>query len=145
MIAPANAWRWWVIRHFCACAWCGNSIASSSSAAGSDNGTNSPPTLSLRWADDSRVAWHCVVPGKSMHNAFLESFNGRLRGELLNETLFASLAQARIALECRRTDYNGSRPHSQLEWKTPSLLALAFHPPERALQTLEASSRLDKT
>src|SRR5262249_4875006 len=83
MIAPANAWRWWVIRHFCACAWCGNSIASSSSAAGSDNGTNSPPTLSLRWADDSRVAWHYVVPGKSMQNAFLESFNGRLRGELL--------------------------------------------------------------
>jgi len=47
---------------------------------------------------------------------------------LLNETLFSSLAQARVALGCWRADYNGSRPHSQLGWKTPSEYAFTIHP-----------------
>ena len=63
-----------------------------------------------------------------MQNAFIESFNGRLRDELLNETLFTSLVQARIALGCWRVDYNDARPHSQLGWKTPSEFASIFHP-----------------
>jgi putative transposase len=46
----------------------------------------------------------------------------------LNETLFTSLAQARVALGCWRADYNGSRPHSRLGWKTPSEFAFTFHP-----------------
>jgi putative transposase len=66
------------------------------------------------------------APGKPMQNAFIESFNGRRRDELLNETLFASLAQARVALGCWRADYNGSRPHSQLGWRTPA--EFTFHP-----------------
>jgi putative transposase len=49
-----------------------------------------------------------------MQNTFIESFNGRLRDELVNETLFSSLAMARVALGCWRADYNSSRPHSQL-------------------------------
>jgi putative transposase len=69
-----------------------------------------------------------IAPGKPMQNAFIESFNGRLRDELLNETLFTSLAQARVALQCWRTDYNGARPHSQLGWRTPSEFAFTFHP-----------------
>jgi len=63
-----------------------------------------------------------------MQNAFIESFNGRLRDELLNETLFTSLAQARVALRCWRADYNDARPHSQLGWKTPSEFAFTCHP-----------------
>jgi hypothetical protein len=58
----------------------------------------------------------------------IESFNGRLRDELLNETLFVSLAHARVALGCWRTDYNDTRPHSQLGWKTPSEFAFICHP-----------------
>src|SRR6266481_5465216 len=54
--------------------------------------------------------------------------HGRLRDELLNETLFTSLAQARVALGCWRADYNGSRPHSQLGWRTPAEFAFTFHP-----------------
>ena len=61
-------------------------------------------------------------------NAFIESFNGRLRDELLNETLFTSLVQASVVLASWRTDYNDSRPHSQLGWKTPSEFAYTFHP-----------------
>ena len=48
-----------------------------------------------------------------MQNAFVESFNGRLRDEFLNETLFTSLMQARLALEDWRRDYNTVRPHSR--------------------------------
>jgi putative transposase len=51
----------------------------------------------LIWADRARVEWHYIAPGKPMQNALIESFNGRLRDELLNETLFASLAQVRVA------------------------------------------------
>ena len=94
----------------------------------SDNGSELTSNAILAWADQSRVAWHYIAPGKPMQNAFIESFNGRLRDELLNETLFTSLAQARVALGCWRADYNGSRPHSRLKWKTPSEFAFSFHP-----------------
>jgi putative transposase len=60
--------------------------------------------------------------------AFIESFNGRLRDELLNETLFTSLTQARVALRCWRADYNDARPHSRLGWQTPSEFAITCHP-----------------
>lgn len=93
----------------------------------SDNGSELTSNAILTWADQSRVAWHYIAPGKPMQNAFIESFNGRLRDELLNETLFTSLAQARVALGCWRTDYNDARPHSQLGWKTPSAFAFTCH------------------
>jgi hypothetical protein len=48
----------------------------------------------LRWNQETRIAWHYIAPGKPTQNAFIESFNARLRDELLNETLFTSLAQA---------------------------------------------------
>jgi putative transposase len=83
----------------------------------SDNGSELTSNAILAWADRTRVDWHYIAPGKRMPNAFIESFNGRLRDELLNETLFTSLAQARVALRCWRADYNDARrPQSQ----TPS-------------------------
>ena len=95
----------------------------------------------LTWADHSRVEWHYIAPGKPMQNAFIESFNGRLRDELLNETLFTSLAQARVALGCWRADYNDARPHSQLGWKTPSEFAFTCHPRrDLALRYAEGSA-----
>jgi putative transposase len=94
----------------------------------SDNGSELTSNAILTWADHSRVEWHYIAPGKPMQNAFIESFNGRLRDELLNETLFTSLAQARVALGCWRADYNDARSHSQLGWKTPSEFAFACHP-----------------
>src|SRR6266404_3799693 len=76
----------------------------------SDNGSE----LTSNAADQTRVDWHYIAPGKPTQNAFIESFNGRLRDELLNETLFTSLLQARVALRCWRADYNTVRPHSGL-------------------------------
>jgi putative transposase len=49
-----------------------------------------------------------------MQNGFIESFNGRLRDEFLNETLFTTLAQARASLSIWKADYNEARPHSKL-------------------------------
>ncbi|MGY3591831.1 transposase InsO family protein [Bradyrhizobium sp. USDA 4341] len=93
----------------------------------SDNGSELTSNTILTWVDQSRVAWHYIAPGKPMQNAFIESFNGRLRDELLNETLFTPLAQARVVLGCWRSDYNEARPHSQLGWKTPSEFAFTRH------------------
>jgi putative transposase len=61
-----------------------------------------------------------------VQNAFIESFNGCLRNEFLNETLFTSLAQARAALEEWRSDYNSVRPYSGIGWLTPAAYAARF-------------------
>ena len=63
-------------------------------AIGSDNGTELTSNAILTWTADSGVDWHYIDPGKPVQNAFIESFNGRLRDEFLNETAFTSLAQA---------------------------------------------------
>jgi putative transposase len=91
----------------------------------SDNGTELTSNAILQWADDHKVAWHYIAPGKPVQNAFAESFIGRLRDELLNETLFRSLPHARVALEAWRTDYNTARPHSRLGWMSPIIYAAA--------------------
>jgi putative transposase len=80
----------------------------------SDNGTEFTSMAILRWSQESRIEWHYIAPGRPQQNAFIESFNGRLRDELLNETLFTSLAHARAALLDWRLDYNTVRPHSSL-------------------------------
>jgi putative transposase len=92
----------------------------------SDNGTEFTSNAILGFADRHNVDWHYIAPGKPMQNAFIESFNGRLRDELLNETLFPSLSYARIALGEWRADYNGKRPHSRLGWLTPTEYAATF-------------------
>lgn len=89
----------------------------------SDNGTELTSNAILRWADERSIGWQYIQPGKPQQNAFSESFNGRLRDELLNETLFRSLTQARSAMEDWRLDYNTQRPHSKLGWLTPASYA----------------------
>ncbi len=73
----------------------------------------------LRWVQDTGVDWHYIAPGKPTQNAFIESFNGKLRDECLNETLSSSLAEARKTLEEWQEDYNRHRPHSALGNLTP--------------------------
>jgi putative transposase len=94
----------------------------------SDNGTEFTSNAILTFADDRKINWHYIAPGKPTQNAFIESFNGRLRDELLNETLFPSLSQARASLAAWRTDYNTERPHSRLGWQTPAEFAQTFTP-----------------
>ena len=85
----------------------------------SDNGSEFTSRAMLRWQSDNRVAWHYIAPGKPTQNAFIESFNGRLRDELLNEEVFDSLRHARFMLARWRQDYNHVRPHTSLGGLTP--------------------------
>jgi len=95
-------------------------------AVTSDNGTELTSNAILKWADERGIGWQYIQPGKPQQNAFSESFNGRLRDELLNETLFRSLPHARVVLEAWRADYNQQRPHSKLGWRTPADYARAW-------------------
>jgi len=74
----------------------------------------------LAWTEARQLDWHYIDPGKPQQNAFIESFNGRLRDEFLNETLFTSLVQARIELARWLQDYNEVRPHSALGGEPPA-------------------------
>ena len=86
----------------------------------SDNGTEFTSKAILKWAKDNDVEWHYIDPGKPQQNAFIESFNGSLRDECLNEEIFDSLADARQKLALWRYDYNNVRPHSSLGNQTPA-------------------------
>ena len=85
----------------------------------SDNGTEFFSRAILKWAEQNDVAWHYINPGKPQQNAFIESFNGSLRDELLNEEIFDTPNDARRKIALWRYDYNAVRPHSSLGNQTP--------------------------
>ena len=92
----------------------------------SDNGTELTSMAILRWSQLTKIDWHYIAPGKPQQNAFVESFNGRLRDELdelLNETLFLSLDHARELLAEWQDDYNTVRPHSGIGNQPPCTYA----------------------
>lgn len=89
----------------------------------SDNGTEFTSMAILRWVQGTGIDWHYIAPGKPTQNAFIESFNGKLRDECLNETLFSSLVEARETLDAWQEDYNTHRPHSALGNLTPKEFA----------------------
>ena len=85
----------------------------------SDNGTELTSMAVLRWCQDTGVGWHYIAPGKPTQNAFAERFIGSFRDELLNETLFTTLAEAKAHITAWKEDYNRNRPHSSLGNLTP--------------------------
>ena len=88
-----------------------------------DNGPEFISKALDRWAYENGVTLDFSRPGKPTDNAFVESFNGRLRDECLNTHLFLSLADARAKIEAWRRQYNESRPHTSLGWMTPAEFA----------------------
>lgn len=89
----------------------------------SDHGTELTSNAILAWCAEHGVAWHYIAPGKPMQNGFAESFNGRMRDELLNETVFHDLDHARVVIAEWVDDYNTERPHSALDYRTPAAFA----------------------
>lgn len=89
----------------------------------SDNGTEFTSNAVLAWAQETNIIWHFIAPGKPMQNGFCESFNGRMRDELLNESLFKGLDHARNLLAGWVEDYNTQRPHSALGYIPPAVYA----------------------
>jgi putative transposase len=86
----------------------------------SDNGTEFTSKAILKWANENGVEWHYIDPGKPQQNGYIQSFNGSLRDECLNEEIFDSLVDARRTLALWRYDYNNVRPHSSLGNNTPA-------------------------
>jgi putative transposase len=85
-----------------------------------DNGTEFTSNAAIGWAAAAEIDWHYIEPGKPTQNGFVESFNGRMRDELLNETLFFSLDHARRTIARWVADFNHCRPHSALGYLTPA-------------------------
>jgi len=85
-----------------------------------DHGTEFQSRALEDWAYRRSVQLDVIRPGKPVENAFIESFNGRLRDECLNVHQFASLDEARTIIEAWRVDYNQRRPHSSLGHLTPN-------------------------
>ena len=85
-------------------------------------GTELTSNAVLAWCGEIGGEWHYIAPGP-MQNGYVESFNGRMRDELLNETLFMSLAHARVEIVAWVDDYNRERPHSSLGYATPAAFA----------------------
>lgn len=91
-----------------------------------DNGPEFAGRVLDEWAYRKGVRLRFIRPGKPVENAYVESFNGRLRDECLNEHWFASLNEARVLIEAWRREYNHERPHSSLGNATPSAFAEAW-------------------
>jgi putative transposase len=85
----------------------------------SDNGTEFTSNAILQWSLETGVKWQYIQPGKPMQNGYIESFNGKLRDECLNEHWFRSLHEARLIIGSWKEDYNNERPHSSLKGLSP--------------------------
>lgn len=85
----------------------------------SDNGTEFTSHAILKWAHEAHIDWLYIQPGKPMQNGYIESFNGKLRDECLNENWFINLQEAKQIIEKWREDYNQERPHTSLKGLSP--------------------------
>ncbi|MFB5754236.1 integrase core domain-containing protein [Leptospira kirschneri] len=84
-----------------------------------DNGPEFTSKSFLNWALEQKIDIHFTTPGKPTENAFIESFNGKMRNECLNENWFKNIEEARCLVEVWRNFYNSVRPHSSLGGLTP--------------------------
>jgi len=91
-----------------------------------DNGTEFTSKAMLNWSQDTEVRLAFIEPGKPTQNAYIESFNGKLRDEFLNQNYFAGLHDAREKLGRWRDIYNQQRPHSSIQNETPEAYRLAW-------------------
>ncbi len=94
-----------------------------------DNGPELAGKALDQWAYERGVGLRFIERGKPIQNAFVESFQGRLRDECLDRHWFVSLADARHTVEAWRQDYNAERPHSALGYRSPEEFRLAFDTP----------------
>lgn len=107
----------------------------------SDHGTEFTCNAMLAWCRDNGVDWHFIAPGKPMQNGFVESFNG-MRDELLNETLFFDLNDARAKIATWIADYND---HARIRrWDTSRLRPTPPTSPQRTIGCASPTSSADR-
>ncbi len=92
-----------------------------------DNGPEFTSQAFDQWAHERGITLQFIRPGKPIENCYIESFNGRLRDECLNESWFVSLRDAQRTIEAWRLEYNTARPHSGLAGRTPAEFAKELH------------------
>lgn len=90
----------------------------------SDNGPEFTAKAVRSWLERLGVKTLFIEPGSPWENGYIESFNGKLRDELLNREIFTTLTEARILIEQWRREYNQIRPHSALEYQPPAPSAI---------------------
>jgi len=86
----------------------------------SDNGPEFTAKVVRRWLNDLEVNTLFIERGSPWENGYIESFNGKLRDELLNREIFTTLTEAKILIEQWRKEYNQVRPHSALKYRPPA-------------------------
>ena len=89
----------------------------------SDNGPEFVSNTVQKWLENSGVDTLYVAPGSPWENGYVESFNSKLRDELLNRELFLHIDELRYVADRWRMDYNHYRPHSSLEYMAPTAFA----------------------
>lgn len=92
----------------------------------SDNGAEFTAAAVMRWLRDAAIGPAFIAPGSPWQNGFVESFNGKLRDELLNREWFRSRAEAKVLIERWRQFYNEQRPHSALGYQPPASVRRAW-------------------
>ena len=95
-----------------------------------DNGPEFVSQALDQWAAEHAVTLDFIRPGRPVENCFIESFNGKLRDECLNQHYFSSLAEARTRIEQWRQEYHTERPHRGLGQLTPAEYAARYYPEE---------------
>ncbi len=85
-----------------------------------DNGPEFRSSVMFKWSQDNKVELCFIAPGKPQQNAFVESFNGKFRKECLDLNCFGDLLEARDVIMNWRLDYNTNRPHSSLNYMSPT-------------------------
>ena len=106
----------------------------------SDNGPEFVARKVQRWLGQAEVETLYITKGSPWENGYVESFNGRLRDELLNRELFLSLEEARWVLDQWQLDYNHRRPHTALDYQTPAAYAASLPASVRATPSLQQAS-----
>ena len=107
----------------------------------SDNGPEFVAKAVCQWLDRANVKTLFVAKGSPWENDYVESFNGKLRDELLNRELFLNLPEARWVIDRWRLDYNHHRPHSALNYQTPAAFAAGWVLPAPATPAPPEPSR----
>ena len=110
-----------------------------------DNGGEFVSRAMDAWAYAHDVRLDFIRPGKPVENAFIESFNGKLRDECLNSHVFASVAEAQVVLDAWREDYNPVRPHSALQDRTPAAVGALWVDSREARESTAINERRDRT
>ena len=106
----------------------------------SDNGPEFIAVGLRKWLERVGVKTLFVAPGSPWENGYIESFNSKFRGELLNGEIFIGMAEAKYLAKTYRTEYNEHRPHSGLGYQTPNEFAASCGPADFASLSRRAHS-----